>query len=55
MKKKEDKIFEEKVIKFANESPTNGILIYGILRIIIMFIVILIIDGIICGICNLFN
>lgn len=55
MKNKEDKTFEEKVIEFANESPTNGILVYGILRIIIMFIFILIAGGIICGICNLFN
>lgn len=55
MENKEDKTFEEKVIKFANESPTNGILVYGILRIIVVFISILIVGGLICGICNLFN
>lgn len=55
MEKKEDKTFEEEVIKFANESPANGILVYGILRIIIVFIVILIVGGLICSICNLFN
>lgn len=55
MEKKEDKTFEEKVIEFANESPVNGILVYGILKIIIVFIVILIAGGLICGICNLFN
>ena len=53
MENKEDKTFEEKVIKFANESPTNGILVYGILRIIIGFV--LIVGGLICGIYNLFN
>ena len=55
MENKEDKTFEEKVVKFANESPTNGILVYGILRIIIGFVFVLIIGGLICGICNLFN
>ena len=55
MENKEDKTFEEKVIKFANESPTNGILVYGILRIIVVFVFILIVGGLICGICNLFN
>lgn len=55
MENKDDKIFKEKVIEFANESPTNGILVYGILRIIIAFIFVLIVGGLICGICNLFN
>ena len=53
MEKKEDKTFEEKVIEFANESSANGISVYGIIRIV--FIVILIAGGLICGICNLFN
>lgn len=55
MENKDDKTFKEKVIKFANESPTNGILVYGILRIIIVFIFVLIVGGLICGIYNLFN
>lgn len=55
MEHKDDKTFKEKVIKFANESPTNGILVYGILKIIIVFVFILIAGGLICGICNLFN
>ena len=55
MENKEDKTFKEKVIEFANESPTNGILVYGILRIIIVFALILIVGGLICGICNLFD
>lgn len=55
MENKENKTFEEKVIKFANESPTNGILVYGIIRIIAGFIFCIVVGGIICGICSLFN
>lgn len=55
MENKDDKTFKEKVIEFANESPVNGILVYGILRIIIVFVFVLIVGGLICGICNLFN
>ena len=55
MENKDDKTFKEKVIELANESPTNGILVYGILRIIIIFVFVLIVGGLICGICNLFN
>lgn len=55
MENKDDKTFKEKVIESANESPVNGILVYGILRIIIAFVFVLIVGGLICGICNLFN
>lgn len=55
MENKENKTFEEKVIKFANESPVNFIPLFNIIKIIAISIFIIDVCCVICIICSLFN
>lgn len=45
----------DKIIKWAADEPTNGIILYGCLKSVLAPVIVMIIGAIVCGIVNIFS